>query len=112
MSDRHFSIPMPDGSRAMLDCFGDDEFEIETSKGIIRFEWSDRFAPMPVTKTGAQRNLAPRHPFWRAVSLWILQGRRIENGRAFWHEPRKPKYDHIGGRHYLAIEDGEVGHDW
>ncbi len=110
--DRQFSVPLGDGKRAMLDCFGGAEFNIETSKGLIRFEWSERFGPMAVTKTGAERNLSPRHPFWRAASLWNLQGRRVENGLAIWHEPRKPKLEHIGGRHYRVIEDGEVGHDW
>jgi hypothetical protein len=112
MTDRQFSVPMPDGSRAMLDCFGCAEFEIETSKGVARFEWSNRFGPLPISKSGKPRDLSHRHQIWRAVSLWRLQGSRLEGIRAIWHEPKKPVLQHLGGRHYRVIEDGEPGHDW
>ena len=73
MPDRHFSIPMPKG-RAMIDSFGGDEMLMATAKGEIRFEWSDRFGPLPINKNGSERALSHRHPFWRAASLWNLQG--------------------------------------
>lgn len=91
-TDRQFSVPMPDGSRAMLDSFGGDELDITTSKGVVRFEFSQLFGPMPVTKTGTERELGPRHPFWRAASLWKLQGCRTENGEAIWHEPSAARF--------------------
>ncbi|HYE89519.1 MAG TPA: hypothetical protein VEA38_00810 [Terriglobales bacterium] len=34
-------------------------------------------------------NQPPAHsPFWEAVTLWAQQGRRAENGVAFWERPR------------------------
>lgn len=111
--DRLFSVPLDDdGSRAMLDAYGGGEIEIEVGRKRIRFQFSDRFGPMPVTDTGAERSLGPRHPFWRAVSLWCVQGRRVQDGTAIWHEPKKPVLERLGGRHYRVIEDGEIGHDW
>lgn len=127
MSDRQFSIPKPEGmlepgeqpSRIMIDCFGgDDEYLIDVRGKLIRFEWSERFGPLPINKDGSEaRSIGPGHGFWRAASLWNLQGRRLEGNRAIWHEPRKPEYEtkHLGGRHYeiiRVIHPGEPGHDW
>lgn len=115
MGDKQFSIPSPwdKDSRIFIDCFGGDEFLIEVRGKMIRFEWSDRFGPMPVKKGGEElRSVGPRHPFWRAVSLWNLQGRRLKGQTAIWHEPKKPVLEHLGGRHYRVIEDGEKWHDW
>lgn len=114
MSDRQFSIPPIDGisSRVMVDAFGDDDLRIEVVGKIVHFSFSQLFGPWPCTKTGRERSLGPRHPFWRAASLWHLQGSRVESGLAIWHEPKKPVLKHLGGRNYLVIEDGEPGHDW
>jgi hypothetical protein len=95
----------------MLDC-GGPVFVMQTDKGEVRFEWHHYCGPLPVTRTGSGRNLPSRHPFWRAVSLWDLQGRQVENGYCIWREPKEPVLQHIAGRHYLTIEDGEPGHDW
>jgi len=123
MGDRHYSIPAPRKpapakTRVMIDAFGGGEFIIETKRGKVVFEWSDMFGPIPIAKNrGQPRDLVPSHPFWRAASLWNLQGRRTDGKRAVWHEPRKPVYEtkHLGGRHYLItkiIDEGEIGHDW
>ena len=121
LADRQFSIPKPDDwlkpgekpSRIMIDCFGGGEFFITVREKIVRFEWSEQFGPLPVTKTGAEMtSIGPKHPFWRAVSLWNLQGRRVDGNNAIWHEPKKPVLKHLGGRNYMIIEDGEPGHDW
>lgn len=112
MSDRQFSVPFDNETRAMIDCFGDDEFTISVANRDILFEWSERFGPMPITRDGAQRDISHKNPFWRAVSLWDLQGQRTEGKKAIWHEPKKPVLKHLGGRNYLIIEHGEPGHDW
>lgn len=111
-SANQYSVPMPDGNRAMVDSFFGAELTVVTSKGPIRFEFSEFFGPMPVTATGAERELEPRHPFWRAASLWRLQGARAEGGQAIWREPAKLVLEHIAGRHWRVIVDGEPGHDW
>jgi hypothetical protein len=99
-------------SKVCIDIFGGEELLMPTAKGDVLFEWSAQFGPQPIKKGGAGRDLPPRHPFWRAASLWNLQGRRMMNGKCFWHEPKKPVLKHLGGRNYLIIEDGEAGHDW
>lgn len=113
----HALIRQPDGSLIYIDGWGGDTFKIEVAGKLIPFEFSDRFGPLPLTKAGGGRKMAWRHPFWRAASLWKLQGMRVENGRAIWHEPKKPVYEkkHLGGRQYLitkVIEPGEPGCDW
>jgi len=124
MRDRQFSIEQPQGdgwptpadgsrSRIMIDIFGSGEYFIEVRGEIIKFEFGDRFGPMPLTKTGAEKtSIGPRHPFWRAASLWALQGKRLDGNKAVWHEPKRPLLKHLGGRDYLIIEDGEKGYDW
>src|SRR6185437_4948358 len=105
MNDRQFSIPAPwepapAKTRVMIDAFGGGEFTIETKRGVVLFEFSELFGPLPITKRGAQRDLSHSHPFWRAASLWKVQGRQMDGNRCIWHEPRKPVYEtkHLGGR--------------
>ena len=96
-----------------IDSFTDGrDLVIAVGGKIIRFEFGHYFGPMPVTRTGAERDIGPRHPFWRAVSLWRAQGSVVEGSTAVWREPKKPVLQHIGGRHYRVIERGEHGHDW
>lgn len=120
--DRQFSIPGPDASdgtpsRIFIDCFGGGDYRIEVRGKVVRFEWSERFGPMPVNKDGSEApSIGPKHPFWRASSLWNLQGQRVENGMCIWHEPHRPEYETIGsGRNRLitkVIHPGEEGWDW
>ncbi len=91
--------------------FSDGDFEIEVGGEVITFEWSNQFGPMPLTKRGYERRLRHSHPFWRAVSLWAIQGKRKDGVRAIWHEPKRPVTEHIGGRNYRVIEEGEPGWD-
>lgn len=110
----HTSVPMPNGTRAMIDNFASDDMTIAVGTHIIKFEFSQMFGPMALTKTGAERSLPPKlnHQFLRAASLWNAQGKRMNGSQAIWHEPKKPVLKHLGGRHYQVIEQGEVGHDW
>ncbi len=114
--DHHASVPMPEpgrpSARAMVDWYGGDTLAIDVRGQRILFEFSARFGPMAVTKDGRERDLKRPGPFLRAVSLWAVQGKRVVDGVAIWHEPRKPVLQHIGGRQYRVIQDGEVGHDW
>jgi len=118
-ADKQFSIPKPwippgeEPSRIMIDAFGGDEHFIEVRGKLIRFQWSAIFGPMPVNRDGSEcRSIGPRHGFWRAASLWNLQGRRLEGNRAIWHEPRKPVYEIHGRTITKVIDPGEPGHDW
>src|ERR1044071_3439547 len=93
--DHQFSIPWPTTTgrkdRIFIDQFGSGDYEIEVRGKIVRFDWSDQFGPLPINKDGSEaRSIGPRHGFWRAASLWKLQGMRLEGKRAIWHEPKKP----------------------
>jgi hypothetical protein len=108
--DKQFALDTPTG-RYMVDCFSTDELQITVGRETIHFEFGEMFGPLPVTKRGVQRDLRDNHPFWRAVSLWNVQGARTENGTAIWHEPRKPVVE-LRGNRWFIIQDGEIGHDW
>lgn len=120
--DRQFSIPNPfesegESSRIFIDCFGSGDYRIEVRGKIVRFAWSERFGPMPLNRNNTEaRSVGPKHPFWRAASLWNLQGQRIENGMCIWHEPRKPEYEitRDGRKHIITkvLHPGEEGWDW
>lgn len=119
MSDQQFSAKdVPGIGNVCIDAFGVEDYVIEVAGKLVYFSWSDRFGPLAQTKTGRVRDISHRHPFWRAASLWNLQGQRlVEANKAIWHEPRKPQYEtkHLGGRHYeitKVIDPGEPGHDW
>ena len=56
---------------------------IDTSKGVVAFEWHSYCGPMPVHRqTGEGRNLPARHPFWNAVQRWLDAGATIVEGRS------------------------------
>jgi hypothetical protein len=45
------------------------------------FEWSDRFGPLFVTKTGRARKAPHQHdPWWKSLELWIVCGKRVTEG--------------------------------
>lgn len=111
MTDRQFSIPT-DYGRAFGDCFGSGNYLIDVGRKVQQFDWSDRFGPLPTRKNGVPVDLEPKHPFWRAVSLWKLQGARLDGKTAIWHEPKRPVLKHLGGKNYLVVENGEEGWDW
>ena len=97
----------------MVDCYGGDTLQIETSKGWVLFSWSDQFGPLPENKNGSVRDLPDNHPFWKTVSFWCVQGKRLDHGNhAVWHWPKSPVTRHLSGRHWEVIEPGEEGWDW
>lgn len=114
--DQQFSIPAKGitgrEGRIFIDKFGGDEYMIDVHGKLIRFEWSELLGPMSINKDGTEAlSIGPKHGFWRAASLWNLQGQRLEGNRAIWHEPKKPVYEKRG-RHRFVIMDGQPGHDW
>jgi hypothetical protein len=96
----------------MIDCFVGDEYFIEVRGKLIRFEWSEQCGPLPINKDGSEAlSIGPKHGFWRAASLWNLQGRRLDGNKAIWHEPKKDVLERRG-RMLFVIEHGEPGQDW
>lgn len=85
-------------------CVGsDDVLAIDTPSGRVRFEWHHYSGPHPTSSIG------PKHPFWWAVSLWNVQGRRTdEDCVCVWHIPRPPTID---ARGYI-VDGGEEHWDW
>lgn len=119
MTDRQFSIPSPffDDSRIMIDCYDGDEYFIDVGGKLIRFEWSDRFGPLPLRKDGSEMtSIGPSHKFWKAVSWWNAQGRVLHWNKAIWHKPPPPIYktEKRGRKTWIVgvIDAGEEGHDW
>ena len=86
---------------------GGDEYAIHIDGEVYRFEFHDRFGPLPLTKTGRERSLGPKHKFWTVVTWWSQQGRRVdENGVCIWEQP-KSEFEglvHLGGRNWGSPE--------
>lgn len=76
-----------------------------------RFDYSDIFGPSVVDRSGREiAQPSHRSPFWRAVSLWALQGKRIDDGMCVWHEPAQPVCEQRGGQWHI-VEHGDAGSD-
>lgn len=66
---------------------GGAEYTIDVAGASYAFEMNGYCGPIPSVELG------PKHEFWRAVSLWVAQGRQVEDGIAIWEEPReRPMY--------------------
>ncbi len=66
-------------------CVGGPDRIIAVAGVDYRFEDHRVFGPCPVTKTGRERTLGPRHPFWAAVTRWYQTNRMIgADGRCVW----------------------------
>lgn len=85
------------------------DFRISIDGEEYTFDWHAYCGPTPTTKRGYERKLGPRHKFWKVVTWWKLQGREVKDGLCVWRVPQPPKLKHLGGRHYLIIENGEPG---
>jgi hypothetical protein len=102
------------GGGVCLDTWGAGPFEIEVGGKVHRFEDSDRFGPLALSKRDAplDRQWGERHPFWMAHRAWKRQGRRLaEDGRTCIWEPLRPtKVMRIGrSQHVIVIEHGDEG---
>jgi len=62
---------------------------IETPDGETRFEFSKRFGPLLIGKSGRtiDRLPAQRDKFWAALHWWCVQGHRVERGRCVYDVP-------------------------
>lgn len=101
----------PVGVGVCIDAWGAGPFEIAASDGkVYRFEDSDQFGPLLVTKRDMPSVTQPaeRSPFWRAHWLWQRQGRKVEgDGRTcVWREP-KPTILKSVRRQLIVVEKGE-----
>lgn len=86
--DMERCVPLRDGVLTV----GGTVFTIQTSAGSVAFEWHTYLGPLPVHKrTGAGRDLPPRHPFWRAVTEWAQNGMVVQRGPAAVLCVRNPK---------------------
>lgn len=90
LTGNHFRTILSDGSVAMVDNFASDQLSIDVGGETILFELHEHHGPAAVFEPGAERYLTPSHRFWRAVSQWCLQGKRLNGTKAIWHEPQKP----------------------
>lgn len=80
--------------------------------GGIRFEFTERFGPVVVNRrTGAilDNQPGPRARFWKDVTLWNEQGRRVTpDGECIFEIPKEPEMVCIAGRHYVEVPEGET----
>lgn len=96
-------------ARAASTPWGAGPFVIEVDGKSFRFDDSDRFGPYIITSAGdiATRQPTERSPFWRVHRIWVRQGRRVENERCLWDEPKPTLFKSIGKRSGLIVENGE-----
>lgn len=82
---------------------GGPMYKIKRCGKIYEFELNQFAGPNILNKkTGSPLKNQPM-PFLEAVSLWLQQGKRMENGLCRWdHDPEKI-LKHLGGRHYLVL---------
>lgn len=90
--------------------WGSGPFVINAGGVDYKFEDSDRFGPALVSEIGDI--LEDPYPpekceFWRAHSIWIRQGRRVEGEKCIWNEPKPLIIRHTGGRHWAVVDGGE-----
>ena len=108
MSEFGYSERVMNG--AVISSWESGPFTITKDGKSWTFEDSDRFGPHILKKTGdiSDRQPGESSPFWRAHSLWVNQGRRLENDGAscVWHEP-KPTIVRIVGRKIITLSLGE-----
>jgi len=66
---------------AFVDAWGDGPFLIVDQRGRVhRFEDSRLIGPTPVDSNGdisGRGYFGARHPFWKAWSAWVAEGRRV-----------------------------------
>lgn len=94
-----------------IDCWGVGPFVITDENGKqYRFEDSDRFGPSLIGKKGDPLATQPgtRSPFWRIHSIWVQQGRRVEDAiNCIWDEPKPTTIRMLSKRVGVVVENGE-----
>jgi hypothetical protein len=62
--------------------------KIEVSGKFYHFDFSERWGPNVTTKYGGTADQPHwKNPFWRAVSIWLGQGKIVQDGLCVWSEP-------------------------
>lgn len=69
---------------------GGPDYRIKVGGQVFRFEMHPYCGPMPINRDSSEKVLPPKHEFWRVVTLWHKQGRKIDGGLCEWAEPIDP----------------------
>ncbi len=93
-------------------CVGEPgQYLIRDGENQWRFEWSDRWGPLRVSKDGRTAGQPSwRSRFWTVTTIWAKQGKRTQPfGRetlAVWDQPPAAiyRYRQIGRRSRLLID--------
>ncbi len=94
-------------------CFGGPRLDIEVDGRRYAFEWHPYRGPMRLnrqTEDVCSRQPGEPSTFWRAVTWWDKQGRRMKDGLCVWNRERGAKYKTVGvGRHreIVGVDLGE-----
>ena len=102
------------GAGFCLDGWGVGPFVIDAGGPVYRFEDSDRFGPLLLTKRDMPATNQPgeRSPFWKAHRLWKRQGRQLaDDGVTCIYDPPKPTLYRKVGRMNLIVESGDEDGD-
>jgi hypothetical protein len=95
----------------IIDSWGVGPFFITDEAGKEWFfEDSDRFGPYIVNRKTHQllaNQPGERSVFWRAHRIWCRQGRRLEDDRCVWHEPKPTRFRRLSRRDSIVVEHGE-----
>ncbi len=97
-----FSTPIPRDNRlfkGFVCSFTDPAtYKIKVGKRSIHFEFGERFGPLVVTALGYEtRQPGHSNDFWRIVSLWFRQSKRVDDdGWCVWDEPTPPTLNRWG----------------
>ncbi|WP_454909791.1 hypothetical protein [Variovorax gossypii] len=87
---------------------GQDHRIIDAAKAEWVFEMHPTCGPAVLDRHGAVADRQPgsRSPFWRAVTLWAMQGRRVDtDGRCIWDEPPPIRVAHVAGRQHVVLPE-------
>lgn len=99
------------GKGGFMDSWGAGPFVIMAGGKSFRFEDSDQFGPVLLSKRDEVLDRQPgqRSPFWKAHRLWARDGRRVEEDdvTCIVTEPRPTYVRHIRGRQYAVTEFGD-----
>ena len=90
------------------------DYRIVVDEREWRFDFSDRFGPLFQGKHGRDLKNPPTNlALWRAVTLWLRQGKRVDGGLCIWNEPPPIKVERIIGRHcrILPAKEQDPGTD-
>ncbi|WP_298705454.1 hypothetical protein [uncultured Variovorax sp.] len=87
---------------------GPDHRIADAAQAEWAFEMHPTCGPAALDRNGAvaERQPGPRSPFWRAVTLWAMQGRRVDvAGRCIWDEPPPIRVVHVAGRQHVVLPE-------